>query len=219
MGLGITIVAKLVRSKTRKMRFKIDMDFFIWVIISGFSFWVTQFVLFSIFYIQTGVVYFILLGFGVYLISLFFTKFPTKKFLNYKSTNRKNTTWIPYGKNIKIEREIFYFVNKERKKRNIYTLSWNDSLYQTAQKRANEITHNFSHHGAPMGFGENIGMIPIGKVRGLGFIHRHNVAKAFLNIWMNSPGHRENILRTQYNTCSVGIVRHKGKYYGVLIFS
>jgi uncharacterized protein YkwD len=126
---------------------------------------------------------------------------------------------IPYGKNIKIEKEIFYYVNTERKKRNIHALSWNDSLYHTAQISGSEITRNFSHQGVPAGCGENIAMVPIGNVRGFGFIHKHNVAKAFLKTWMNSSGHRENILRGQYNTCCVGVAQNKGKYYGVQIFS
>jgi uncharacterized protein YkwD len=224
MGLGVTIVAKIVRSKTRKTQFKIDIDFFIWVGISAFSFWVTQFVLVSILYIQMGLSYFILMGCGIYLISLFFIKISMSKTKIFRPKSHKSgwiskPTRISYGKNIKIEKEIYNFVNKERKKRNIHTLSWNDSLYQTAQKRASEITRNFSHEGSPGGCGENIALIPIGNVRGLGFIHRHNAAKAFLNTWMNSPGHRENILRGMYNLCCVGVVQHKGKYYGVQLFS
>lgn len=217
MGFGITIVAQIVRLITRKKQFKIDTEFFIWVGISAFGFWITQFVVVSIFYIQTGLSYFILMGCGVYLISLFFTKISTSKSKIFRPTSCK-PTWVSYGKNIKIEKEIFCFVNKERKKRNITALSWNDSLYQTAQKRASEITRNFSHQGVPAGCGENIVMSPIGKVRGLGIIHRYNVAKAFLKIWMNSPGHRENILRKQFKTSCIGVVQHSGKYYGVQLF-
>jgi uncharacterized protein YkwD len=217
MGLGITIVAQLVRIKTRKKQFKINTELFIWVGISAFSFWVTQFVVVSIFYIQSGLAYFILMGCGVYLISLFFTKISMRKSKLFRPTSRK-PTWIPYGKNIKIEKEVLYFVNNERKKRNIPPLLWNDSLYQTAQRRASEIKRDFSHNGVPAGCGENIVMSPIGRVRGLGIIHRHNVAKAFLKIWMNSPGHRENILRMQYKTSCMGVIQHNGKYFGVQLF-
>jgi hypothetical protein len=221
MGFGITIVAKIVRLKTRKKQFKIDTEFFSWVFISAISFWITQLFLVSFFYIRSGLLYFILMGCGVYVISLFLAKI----LVIISDASKQNIKPIQpikpvkYGKNIKIEKEIFNSVNKERKKRNIHALTWNDSLYQTAQRRANEITRNFSHQGVPAGFGENIAMVPIGKVRSLGFIHRYNVAKAFLKIWMKSTGHRENILRGQYNTCCIGVAQNKGKYYGVQLFS
>jgi hypothetical protein len=219
IGLGITTVAKIVRQQTRKIQFKINIDFFIWVGISAFSFWITQFILISIFSIETGILYFILMGCGVYLISLVFIKSSNWKFRTFRHLTNNPKKWVSYGENIKIEKEIFSFVNKERNKRNIHIFSWNNSLYEIAQKRAKEITRNFSHQGVPAGCGENIAMIPIGNVKGLGFIHRHNVAKAFLKTWMNSSGHRENILRGQYNTCCIGVVKHKGKYFGVQLFS
>lgn len=125
---------------------------------------------------------------------------------------------IKYGKNIKLENQVFEYVNIERKKHNISSLNWDDSLYYDAQKRAKEIVWNFSHTNVPQGCGENIAKVPIGKVMGLGFINRKNVAMGFIKMWMKSPGHRENILRSGYHSMCVGITVHGKYYYGVQLF-
>lgn len=123
------------------------------------------------------------------------------------------------GENIRIEKEIFHRINKERKTRNIPALSWNDNLYRDVQRRSHDITKNFSHQNVPPGCGENIAMMPIGNVRNFGFITNHTVAKAFMKTWMRSDGHRENILSGQFTNCCVGVTWNNRKYYGVQFFS
>jgi uncharacterized protein YkwD len=222
MGLGITTVAKIIRSKTRKKQFIINTEFFVWVCISAFSFWFSRVFLASLFDVQTGILYFVLMGCGVYISSLIFSKISILKISTFKqkyphSINPKIRT--KYGKNIKIENEIFNYVNQERKKRHIHPLMWNDSLYSLAQRRAKEITWDFSHKNVPMGCGENIAMVPLGRVRGLGFIDRKNIARSFIRTWMKSTGHRENILRSNYSSFSVGVTTKGKYYYGVQLFS
>jgi uncharacterized protein YkwD len=135
-----------------------------------------------------------------------------------KRVNRKKLR-VRYGRNIKIEKEIFHRTNNERKSRNIPTLLWNDDLYRDAQRRSHEIIKNFSHQNVPLKCGENIAMMPIGNVRYFGFVTKHTVAKALMKTWMKSDGHRENILRGQFTSCCVGIAWSNRKYYGVQLFS
>jgi len=126
---------------------------------------------------------------------------------------------VHYGKNITIEKSIFNSVNNIRKRKNLPMLTWNDELYATGQTRAKEISHNFSHAGCPSGCGENIAQIPIGNVRGLGFVHQHNIPQKFVSTWMHSPGHRDNILRSSYHSGVIGVYQIGRNYYAVQLFS
>jgi len=57
-----------------------------------------------------------------------------------------------------------------------------------------------------VGIGENIGMMPTGNVEGNGYVISSNdVANAMMKGWMNSPGHRANILESDYNFIGVGV--------------
>lgn len=105
--------------------------------------------------------------------------------------------------------EVLRLVNAERTSRGIAPLSMSNSrLTNAAQKRADEITITFSHT-RPNGtqcstvldeysvswraFGENIAAgypTPASVVEG----------------WMNSPGHRANILNSSYTQIGIGYV-------------
>jgi|WetSurMetagenome_2_1015567.scaffolds.fasta_scaffold24387_3 hypothetical protein len=222
MGLGITSVAKMIRLKTRRIRFNVNTDFFVWVCISTFSFWISQILLASLFYIKTGLSYFLFMGCGIYILSLIFSNILASKkyyFLRKSPFKVYPKMHVKYGKYIKIETEIFNYVNEERKKQNVHSLAWSDSLYSDAQRRAKEITIEFAHKNIPKGCGENIGKIPLGRVLELGFVGRKNIARSFVKMWMESPGHRENILRSNYSSICLGITKLGKYYYGVQLFT
>jgi len=136
-----------------------------------------------------------------------------------RSQRKSSSPRVRYGKNIKIEMGIFNSVNKIRRRYRLPELSWDDNLYSSAQYRAKDISWNFSHEGVPSGCGENIAEIPLGNVRGLGFDQKQNVSQKFVNTWMRSNGHRENILRSSYNSIAVGVFQKGRKYYAVQLFS
>jgi hypothetical protein len=142
--------------------------------------------------------------------------FPKKK--KYRRMISAPRTHVKYGKNIRIERGIFNSVNNLRQRKNLSSLTWNDSLYATAQHRAKEISIDFSHNGCPSGCGENIAKIPLGNVLGLGFVRRQNIGQKFMNTWMRSSGHRENIMRGSYHSIAIGVFQKGGKYYAVQLF-
>ncbi len=126
---------------------------------------------------------------------------------------------VHYGKNIKIERNIFSSLNKIRQRHNISTLTWDDTLYSDTQRRAKEIARNFSHSGCPSTCGENIAFLSLGTVRGRRFGRQDNIPQKFVTIWMKSDGHRENILRRNYRSSAIGVFQKGGKYYAVQLFS
>ena len=64
------------------------------------------------------------------------------------------------------------------------------------------------------GVAENIGKMPPGSVQGVGYVNNdpESIAKAQVASWMTSPGHRANILDSQYSHLGVGVA-YDGLYY------
>ncbi len=121
-----------------------------------------------------------------------------------------------------VEREILAMVNAERQKVGVRPLSLNSRLTTAAQRHAEDMarTGQFSHTGSngssvrdratASGYrssyvGENIGM---------GYIN----AAAVMSGWMNSPGHRQNILNSNYTELGVGLIQGQGGLYWVQVF-
>lgn len=100
-----------------------------------------------------------------------------------------------------IAKEIYEETNKARVAAGLPELEWSDELAQAADIRAEEIIDCFSHV-RPDGTkcyalgerirGENIARGP------------HASGAEFLEHWMASPGHKENILREQFTMIGVG---------------
>lgn len=106
---------------------------------------------------------------------------------------------------VDMAKEIFELTNEERIAEGLPELVWSDELAEAADIRAEEIITVFSHT-RPNGE----------KCYSLGSnIHGENIArgpsatgKEFVEHWMASPGHKENILRKEVFT-AIGVgVRH-----------
>lgn len=117
------------------------------------------------------------------------------------------------------ELEVARLTNLEREKAGLSILTYNTSLEAGANIRANEIIDNFSHT-RPDGsrfftaFG-NLQYRNIGENLGNGF----RSPESIVNAWMNSEGHRKNILKPEYQEISVAITKDAdGKYRWVQIF-
>jgi len=60
-------------------------------------------------------------------------------------------------------------------------------------------------NGNWVGIGENIGQTPIGDVIGCGYTYsEEEIAKCAVDGWMDSQGHRTNILDINYDVIGVG---------------
>lgn len=114
-----------------------------------------------------------------------------------------NTTEVVYTDNLctGLAKEIFDATNAEREAAGLEPLIWDDRLAEPANVRANEIITNFSHYRddgtkcyslSDLIWGENIARGP------------HATGAEFLEHWMASEGHKENILQEQYKTMGVG---------------
>lgn len=119
--------------------------------------------------------------------------------------------------------EILQLVNIERQSRGIAPLRLNRNLNQGAAIRAMEITHCFSHT-RPNGnkfytvFKNPNAIYMLGENIAAGHASPEQTVKQ----WMNSSGHRENILRKDYTELGVGYAFSKDSEFGhywVQIFS
>jgi uncharacterized protein YkwD len=140
-----------------------------------------------------------------------------------------------------VEQAILLYTNQERQEQGLPALAWDAALASVARAHSTDMAGNafFSHTnpagqdptaravaaGYPVrrdlgglrysiGIGENIGKMPTGNVVGHGYVENdpQSVARALVQAWMDSPGHRENILNAQYARIGVGVA-YDGTYY------
>ena len=104
--------------------------------------------------------------------------------------------------------KVIELTNQERRKRGLGALRWNEQLFKAAQKHSiNMGKYDFAghvdHRNSP--FYE--------RVKAEGYSYKstaENVAfgqstpEQAVQCWMDSPGHRENILNPEFNEIGVG---------------
>jgi len=108
-------------------------------------------------------------------------------------------------------------MNKERAKVGASTLTMDKALLDSAMVRAHELAITFSHT-RPNGSHWSTAATTTP-------LHAENIAAEqktpaqVMNSWMNSAGHRTNILSTSYRSAGVGCFEYEGSYYWVQVFS
>jgi uncharacterized protein YkwD len=144
-------------------------------------------------------------------------------------------------KMLAMEFAIYEGTNRERIKKGKTTLVWDNDLAIIAREHSNDmVKNNFYDHKNlkgedpsdraikygynvkkklaggwySNGIAENIMQMPTGDVQGMGYVSNNvdSVSQAIVKGWMNSPGHRENILSSDYSNVGIGIA-YDGKYY------
>jgi hypothetical protein len=115
---------------------------------------------------------------------------------------------LGYATDITIDK-LFQLTNVERAKNNLPPLSYNDKLAAAAYNKAqNMFKENYWAHFAPDG------TTPWSFILGSGYqysVAGENLAKGFyfsdavVQAWMNSPSHRENMLRDSYKDVGFAI--------------
>ena len=120
--------------------------------------------------------------------------------------------------------QVIALTNEERKRNGFKTLKWNAQLFNAAQEHSQSMAHRdfFDHRelvkrvreeGYPSSFvGENISA-------------GYSTPREVVAGWMNSPGHRNNILNPNYTEIGVGHYylenddgRFKYKHYWTQVF-
>lgn len=102
--------------------------------------------------------------------------------------------------------EVFKLVNQERAKEGLPALKLDATLCQAAQKRAKEIKTKFDHTRP-----DGTGCFTVFKEFGISYMAAgENIAagqttpKQVMNGWMNSKGHRANIMSGDFNSIGIG---------------
>jgi len=118
--------------------------------------------------------------------------------------------------------DVLALVNSERAAQGLAALTGNNqALNRAAQKRAQEIAVSFSHN-RPDGtqfstvFGE-YGLRYTSCAENIAYGYAD--AAAVMEGWMNSSGHRANILGGRYTEIGIGVHEQGGRYYWAQLFS
>ncbi len=112
------------------------------------------------------------------------------------------------------EQQVFDIVNQERANNGLSPLRLDAKLSAMAKDKAIDMyTNNYFDHNSPT-YGSPFDMM---RSYGISFSYAgENIAKGqrtpqeVMNAWMNSPGHRANILNPNYNT--IGVAYYKGEW-------
>ena len=116
--------------------------------------------------------------------------------------------------------EVVRLVNAERAKAGLPALTMERTVNAAAQVRAQEIVLNFSHT-RPNGASCFTALREAGvNYRGAGenIAYGQSSAQAVVNAWMNSEGHRANILNANFTAIGVGHHVQNGVHYWTQFF-
>lgn len=117
--------------------------------------------------------------------------------------------------------EIIFYTNLEREKKGLSTLKQQNLLTQAATAKLNHMfTKEYFAHDAPSGesvayWVDNAGYnyLIVGENLAMGFFQD---SKDMVTAWMNSPGHRANILKKEY--IDIGVAVKQGKFKGNMVW-
>lgn len=139
-----------------------------------------------------------------------------------ETSSEPESTAIDLSDPIAFAGEIFRLTNVERANAGLSELTETSELTQIAMIRANEIVGSFSHT-RPDGrscftvFGDN-GVSY--RRAGENIAYGQRTPADLMQAWMNSAGHRANILKEEYNHLGVGVVANgSGRLYFVQSFT
>jgi uncharacterized protein YkwD len=129
------------------------------------------------------------------------------------------------------EEYIFKYINEERANRILPVLGYDVKLNVASREWSeylasiNELTHgDFDGRMRSIGYsyyscGEIIGSFTSGSINGLPSTNvPSEIARQFVNMWLDSQPHREIMLTESTGLMGVGVSRFKSVFYGVVDF-
>ncbi|MGI5849070.1 MAG: LysM peptidoglycan-binding domain-containing protein [Christensenellales bacterium] len=121
------------------------------------------------------------------------------------------------------EQQVFELVNKERANRGIELLKYNSELARVARFKSQDMIDKgyFSHYsptyGSPFQMMEKFGLRF--SAAGENIAYGQRTASEVMNTWMNSSGHRANILSGAYTQIGIGVAKaSNGTLYWTQMF-
>lgn len=104
------------------------------------------------------------------------------------------------------EHEVIRLVNVERQRRGLRPLAQNDKMMADARSWSEvQATRHRMYHSR-MGYAENVA-------------YGQTTPQEVVQTWMNSPGHRRNILASNRSTIGVGLAYGGGRPYWTQVFN
>ena len=116
--------------------------------------------------------------------------------------------------------QIFILTNNKREKEGLADLEYNEELQDAADLRAQESSILFSHSRPNNTNFDTVVDIDF-KCLGENLIKSDDInvnAEKLIEAWMDSEGHRRNILTEEYTSMAVGVYKTDNMIYAVQIF-
>lgn len=138
------------------------------------------------------------------------------------STTQNNTTVS--SSNLTYEQKVVELVNIERQKAGLQTLKMDSAISNVARTKSKDMAVNnyFAHQSPTYGSaGDMLKKFGISwSAWGENIAAGQQTPEIVVNAWMNSPGHRANILSSNFNKIGVGYVTNSnGTPYWTQIFT
>lgn len=139
--------------------------------------------------------------------------------------NRKPVTQSK--RDFRLEREVFDLINEQRLRANLKPLEWSDEVAEMARLHSENMANfSFFSHTDLNGLmvNDRADALGIKKWRAIGENIAYNrgyenPAASAVERWMQSPGHRDNLLNNRWKESGIGIaVTENGTYYFTEVF-
>lgn len=141
----------------------------------------------------------------------------SKKYIKPIYPNSSNTDTQTSSMNAD-EKEVFDLINKQRTNNGLTALKIDDEVQRVARIKAEDmVKNNYFAHESPT-YGTPFNMLNSFKIsyKSAGEnIAANSSNSSAVNAWMNSSGHKANILSSKYNYTGIGVVSSSkyGKIY------
>lgn len=135
--------------------------------------------------------------------------------VNKNNGNYANDTLAAYAN------EVLQLVNQERAKAGLSSLTSEAAITAAANVRAQESRQSFSHT-RPNGTSFSTALREHGvsyRTSGENIAYGQRKPQEVVNAWMNSPGHRANILNPSFNKIGIGVYQYNGTIYWSQLFT
>lgn len=137
-----------------------------------------------------------------------------------KPTTQTPATQTP-SSNSSFADQVLTLVNQERAKAGLSALKTNSTITAAANKRAQETVQSFSHT-RPNGTSFSTVLKEYGvsyRTAGENIAYGQKTPQEVVTAWMNSPGHRANILNGNFGTIGIGVYQSGNTYYWSQLFT
>ncbi len=136
--------------------------------------------------------------------------------------NDKITVPLPDETLKNVEQEVVNLVNAERKKQNLAPLAIDWQVSRVAQYKSEDMgNNNYFSHNSPT-YGSPFDMLKSFKISysyaGENIAKGQKTPQDVVNAWMNSQGHRENILNSKFTKIGIGYYIKNGTVYWTQMF-